>query len=166
MITKPSSIIDDRRSGDLNASLGTRWQFIADAVMGGVSRGTLAADNVEGRPCLRLTGQVSLENNGGFVQAGLDLSPDGVLDAQGWTGIELAVRGNGEIYNLHLRTSDTRIVWQSYRTSFRTGPRWETVRLPFAGFAPYRIDRPLDLSVLRRLGVVAIGREMAADLCL
>ena len=166
MPTAPSPLIDDRASGDLNASLGTRWQFIADTVMGGVSRGGLATDVVEGRPCLRLTGQVSLENNGGFVQAGLDLSPDGLLDARGWTGMELEVRGNGETYNLHLRTADTRIVWQSYRASFRAGPDWETVRLPFAGFAPYRIDRPLDLFALRRLGLVAIGRAMAADLCL
>jgi hypothetical protein len=29
-----------------------------------------------------------------------------------------------------------------------------------------RIDCPLDLAVLRRLGLVAIGREMTADLCL
>jgi hypothetical protein len=166
MANERSPIIDDRASGDLNASLGTRWQFIADTVMGGVSRGKLSVEVVEGRPCLRLTGQVSLENNGGFVQAGLDLSPDGLLDARGWNGIELEVLGNGETYNLHLRTADTSIVWQSYRASFRTGPNWATVRLPFNGFAPYRIDRPLDLSALRRLGVVAIGRAMAADLCL
>jgi hypothetical protein len=108
---------------------------------------------------------VSLENNGGFVQAALDLSLDGVLDARGFAGIELDVRGNGETYNLHLRTADTRIVWQSYRASFRAGPGWERVRLPFGGFEPYRIDCPLDLSTLRRLGLVAIGREMSADLC-
>jgi hypothetical protein len=162
----PSLIIDDRTSGDLNTNLGTRWQFIADTVMGGVSRGGLAAEVVDGRPCLHLTGQVSLANNGGFVQAGLDLRPAGLLDARGWSGIELVVRGNDETYNLHLRTVDTRIVWQSYRASFQAGPQWTTVRLPFAGFIPYRIDRPLDLSVLRRLGLVAIGREMAADLCL
>ena len=164
MAPAPDPIIDDRTSGDLNSNLGTRWQFIADTVMGGVSRGGLVAEVVDGRAGLHLTGEVSLENNGGFVQAGLDLSPAGHLDARGWSGIELAVRGNGETYNLHLRTADTRIVWQSYRASFRAGPQWERVRLPFADFTPYRIDRPLDLSALRRLGLVAIGRAMAADL--
>ncbi|WP_295392752.1 CIA30 family protein [uncultured Thiodictyon sp.] len=164
MTPAPDPIIDDRTSGNLNSNLGTRWQCIADTVMGGVSRGGLAAEAIDGCPCLHLTGQVSLANNGGFVQAGLDLRPAGLLDARGWSGIELVVRGNDETYNLHLRTVDTRIVWQSYRASFRAGPQWETVRLPFADFTPYRIDRPLDLSTLRRLGLVAIGRAMAADL--
>jgi hypothetical protein len=165
MSTEPSPIVDDRTSGNLSSNLATRWQLIADTVMGGVSRGALIPETIDGRPCLRLTGQVSLENNGGFVQAALDLSPDGVLDARNWSGIELDVRGNGESYNLHLRTTDTRIVWQSYRASFRADAHWEKVRLPFDGFQPYRIDLPLDLAVLRRIGLVAIGREMTADLC-
>ena len=109
MTTNPPPIIDDRTSGDLNSSLGTQWQFIADTVMGGVSRGGLAAAGVDGRACLHLTGQVSLAHNGGFVQSGLDLRPAGLVDARGWSGIELVVRGNYETYNLHLRTVDTRI---------------------------------------------------------
>jgi len=165
MTTAPSPLIDDRTSGDLNSNLGTRWQFIADTVMGGVSRGGLDAAVVDGRPCLHLTGRVSLANNGGFVQAGLDLRAAGLLDAGGWSGIEVDVRGNGETYNLHLRTIETRIVWQSYRASFVAGPHWTPVRLPFAAFQPHAIERPLDLSVLRRLGLVAIGREMVVDLC-
>jgi hypothetical protein len=67
---------------------------------------------------------------------------------------------------LHLRTGDTRIVWQSYRVSFLAGPRWETLYFPFEDFQPHRIDKPLDTSTLRRLGVVAIGREFQADLCI
>lgn len=158
-------IVDDRRSGSLVSNLGPRWQFVADTVMGGVSRGALATETHDGRVCLCLRGEVSLENNGGFVQAALDVSADGFLDARDWSGIELDVSGNGETYNLHLRTADTAIVWQSYRAAFPTGPTWNRVRLPFDAFQPYRIDRPLDRSRLRRLGLVAIGRAMAADLC-
>lgn len=158
-------IIDDRRSDGLRASLGTDWRVMTDAVMGGVSNGRVDPDVVAGRPCLRLTGEVSLENSGGFVQASLDLDPSGPLDAGGYRGIELDVYGNDESYNLHLRTADTRIVWQSYRAGFHAGPQWQTVRLAFANFQPYRIDQPLDLKTLRRLGLVAIGREMRADLC-
>jgi hypothetical protein len=165
MSAEPSPIVDDRTSGNLSSNLGTRWQLIVDTVMGGVSRGALTLETIDGRSCLHLTGEVSLENGGGFMQAALDLNPDGLLDARGFSGIGLDVRGNGETYNLHLRTADTRIVWQSYRDSFRAGSGWERVRLPFGGFEPYRIDRPLDLSTLRRLGLVAIGREMTADLC-
>jgi len=166
MSSESRLIIDDRSSGDLRASIGTDWRVMTDTVMGGVSSGSLVQTEAAKRPCLRLSGEVSLENNGGFVQASLDLSPAGTLDARDFHGIELDVYGNGERYNLHLRTLDTRIVWQSYRASFMAEPRWQTVRLPFSEFRPYRIDQPLDLQTLRRLGVVAIGRAMQADLCI
>jgi len=163
-------ILDDRSSGTLcatsDATPGACWQAITDTVMGGVSDGRIAAALVEGRPCLRLTGRVSLENNGGFVQASLDLDKSGLLDARGYAGVEIEVFGNGESYNLHLRSADTRIVWQSYRAGFQAPAHWQTLRLPFSSFQPYRIDQPLDPSKLRRLGLVAIGREMRADVCI
>ncbi|CAK0779300.1 CIA30 family protein [Gammaproteobacteria bacterium] len=159
-------ILDDRSSDSLFANRGACWQAITDTVMGGVSDGRLKPALIEGRPCLRLTGEISLLNNGGFVQASLDLDTAGLLDARGYTGIEIEVFGNGETYNLHLRSADTRIVWQSYRVSFQAPPCWQTLRVQFTSFQPYRIDMPLDLSKLRRLGVVAIGREMRADVCI
>jgi hypothetical protein len=166
MSADPHLVIDDRSQAGLRAATGTDWRVMTDTVMGGVSSGSLIATEVAGRPCLRLTGEVSLENNGGFVQASLDLRPPGTLDARDYRGIELEIYGNGERYNLHLRTADTRIVWQSYRASFMAESRWLAVRLPFSEFRPYRIDPPLDLGTLRRLGLVAIGRAMHADLCI
>lgn len=58
------------------ATIGTRWELIADRVMGGVSSGEMTREPVAGRPELRMRGAVSLENNGGFVQVALDLAPD------------------------------------------------------------------------------------------
>jgi len=159
-------ILDDRSSGTLVATNGASWRAISDTVMGGVSSGSLVPTMIDGRACLQLSGEVSLENNGGFVQASLDLGASGPFDASGHAGVEIDVYGNGETYNLHLRTDDTRIVWQSYRTSFQAQPHWQTLRLPFAEFKPYRIDRTLDTQKLRRLGIVAIGREMRADICI
>ncbi|OIR10807.1 complex I intermediate-associated protein 30 (CIA30) [mine drainage metagenome] len=159
-------ILDDRSSKTLLANNGCPWRAISDTVMGGTSSAQLVPAEVDGRTCLRLTGEVSLENNGGFVQASLDLSDKGLLDASKFSGIELDVLGNNEIYNLHLRTDDTKIVWQSYRASFNTTRNWQTIRIPFDGFIPHRIDVPLDTSRLRRLGVVAIGRTMQADICI
>jgi len=111
-------ILDDRSSGSLQATNGACWRAITDVVMGGVSPGNLIPAIIEGRHCLRLTGKVSLENNGGFVQAGLDLSTSGLLDARAYRGVEIQAYGNDERYNLHLRSDDTRIVWQSYRANF------------------------------------------------
>ena len=61
-----------------------------------------------------MRGDVSLENNGGFVQISLDLAPDGhAVDASAWSGIEFDVFGNGEDYGVHLRTADLSQPWQS-----------------------------------------------------
>ena len=158
-------LIDDASSDDLTAATGTKWRLVTDQVMGGVSEARVRRASVDGRRAVHLTGQVSLENNGGFVQTTLDLRPDGgVVDASGWSGIDLTLLGNGESYNLHLRTDDIRRPWQSYRQGFRTTGDWQTVRLPFEGFEAHRIDAPLDLSRLKRIGLVAIGREFRADL--
>ena len=133
--------------------------------MGGISDAGLGHERVQGRGCLRLSGRVRLENNGGFIQAALDLSASGdTVDASRYRGLRLVVRGNDESYSLHLRTPDNVRPWQSYRAQFHAGTQWQTVTLPFEDFAPYRLDAPLDVSRLRRLGLVAIGRAFDADL--
>jgi hypothetical protein len=76
------------------------------------------------------------------------------------------VFGDGERYNLHMRTTDVARPWQSYRFAFEAGPAWRTVRAPFAAFEPHRIDVPLDPARLRRLCVVAIGRTSRADIAM
>lgn len=159
--------IDDL-SGDFPATtIGTHWQLLSDAVMGGVSAGRMARTVLAGHPAIRLQGDVSLENNGGFIQIALDLAPDGAtLDASGFAGIAIDVLGNGEDYGLHLRTSELSRPWQSYRTGFRAGPAWQEIRCPFAGFLPHRTEMPLNLRLLRRLGIVAIGRAFAADVAI
>jgi hypothetical protein len=166
-VSVTDGIIDDRSSHGSRASIGTSWTLLTDTVMGGVSRGGLEATTIDGRPALRMTGLVRLENDGGFIQMALDLSPDGgPVDASPWTGIELDLQGNGEAYGLHLRTTAVTRPWQSYRQTFIAPARWTTLRLPFAGFTPHRLDTPLDPRQLRRLGLVAIGRAFAADLAM
>jgi len=159
-------ILDEGAGTTLKAAGGACWRAVTDAVMGGKSSASLLPSVTEGRHCLRLTGSVSLENNGGFVQASLDLSESGVLDASAYCGIEIEIFGNNEMYNLHLRTGDTNIVWQSYRAAFHAKAAWQTIRIPFGDFQNHRIDVPLDKSRLRRLGVVAIGRVMQPDICI
>lgn len=88
------------------------------------------------------------------------------MDASAWTGIEIDVSGNDEHYNLHLRTADVVRPWQSYRAEFDATPEWRTIQLPFASFEPHRIEAPLDLARLRRLGLIAIGRAFNADIAI
>ncbi|MEQ8585704.1 MAG: CIA30 family protein [Thalassobaculaceae bacterium] len=164
-MTEPGTVIDDLSQPAPRTAVGSHWELISDGVMGGRSTGSLTRESFEGRPVLRLRGSVSLENNGGFVQIALDLAPDGgTVDASAFAGIEIEVAGNGERYGLHLRTADVTRPWQSYRQGFRATDRLRPVRLPFDGFEAHRIDTPLDVTRLRRIGLVAIGRAFEADL--
>jgi hypothetical protein len=158
-------LIDNFSNDGLISALGTEWRGVSDRVMGGVSDVRIEHGNAEGQFFLRLTGVVRLENNGGFVQAALNLNPSGgVLDASAYRGLRLTVRGNDQLYSLHLRTPDATRPWQSYRAHFTASTRWQTIDLPFEVFAPYRLDTTLDTRRLKRAGLVAIGRAFSADL--
>jgi hypothetical protein len=157
-------LIDDFLNPDLLSPLGSRWRGVSDRVMGGISEASVTHAVLDGRACIRISGDVRLENNGGFIQAALDLAPSGdTLDASDYTGLRLVVRGNGQRYSVHLRTPDNVRPWQSYRAHFTARPSWETVELPFHAFTPHRLETPLDTSQLRRIGLVAIGRAFHAD---
>ena len=121
-------VIDDLRFDPPLAVTGNGWALVSDRVMGGVSTGTMTREVVSGRTAIRVRGGVSLENDGGFLQVALDLGETGgEVDARRWTGIRLDVLGNDQTYNLHLRTSDIRRPWESYRQSFRAPQSWTTV---------------------------------------
>ena len=145
--------------------LETNWEFVADTVMGGISSGRIANQVVDGRSATRLTGAVSLENEGGFIQMASDLKRDGLSqDASNWTGIEIDVCGKGQIYDLRIRTDDLERPWQSFRAPIRASARWTMVRLPFPVFEPHRTDKVFDPDNLRRIGIVAVGRVFQADI--
>ena len=67
-------VVDGFSRDDLISRLGTPWRGFSDQVMGGISKETIALAEIDGRRALRLTGDVRLENNGGFIQTALDLA--------------------------------------------------------------------------------------------
>jgi hypothetical protein len=137
------------------------WEYLADTVMGGVSQGGARMED----GVLRLTGTVSTANRGGFIQARTPL-PDGL--PEGATGLRLRVRGNGERYFVHLRTTRTLLPWQFYQAGFDTGPDWAEVTIPLSefrasgGMLPQRIAP----GSVRSFGLVAYGRDHRADVSL
>jgi hypothetical protein len=159
-------VLDDRSSDDGRAQNGAGWRLFTDGVMGGVSKGELTFDIVDNRRCMRLSGDVRLENNGGFVQIALDINEGQTINIEAYKGFLLDVYGNAEEYNVHLRTDETQRPWQSYRATFQAVPSWQTIFLPFSQFEPYRIETPMDPADIRRIGIVAIGRAFAANLCI
>jgi len=159
------AVVDDLSRPHPATPRGTDWSLVSDRVMGGVSVGAMDRREVAGRTALAMTGDVRLDNDGGFFQLTLDLAPGGAsVDAGSFDGIALTVRGNGADYNVHLRTDAVDKSWQSYRATFHAGADWTTLTLPFADFTPHRIDAAFDPAALRRIGLVAIGRAFHADL--
>ena len=148
------------------SNIGTAWQFVADTVMGGISSGNVTLDSHNGKNCLRMRGDVSTENNGGFVQMALSLSKNGVFDATDYDGIEIEVSGNNESYNVHFRTAGLWFPWQSYRSSFTATPDWQMIRIPFNELEAYKTSQAFPRDKLKRLGLLGIGRNFQADLCL
>lgn len=141
-----------------------RWEYVADTVMGGVSQGRIERDPTGPRDAMRLLGDVSLDNNGGFIQIATDLAQDGrAIDLSAYTGVSLDVRGNGATYDIRLRTTDLTRPWQAYRQEFQTVPNWTTLKFPFSSFQQHRTETTFDPTRLRRIGILAIGREFAAD---
>lgn len=161
-----NGMIDDLSRNDAQSTLGGQWQLVSDQVMGGVSAGKMLVTEKAGRKCLQLQGKVSTENNGGFLQLALDLNQGDTFDASAFTGIEIDVWGNNESYNLHLRTKNLWFPWQAYRASFIATPQWQTMKIPFTEFKGYKTSKRLNLRKFKRIGLVAIGKDYQADVCL
>lgn len=151
---------------DLNTpEAPAQWRGFSDRMMGGVSQERVTVEPIAGQRCIRLRGEVRLENNGGFVQIALPLDRHGApLDAGAFTGVRLQVWGNGEEYRVHLRTTACRRPQQYYWAAFVAQPTWQSIDVPFTAFAPKDLATPFDARTLTRLGVVAYGRPFSADI--
>jgi hypothetical protein len=158
-------LIDDFTNDGLHSKLGTRWRGVSDQVMGGVYQAFISQSVIDGRASLRMTGDVCLENDGGFIQVVFDLALSGdAIDASQVTGTRITVLGYDEKYSIHLRTLDNVRPWQSYWANFIASRDWRTIDLTFETFVPYHLEAALDTARLRRIGLVAIGRTFYADL--
>lgn len=161
-----NGMIDDFGGKNGMSRLGTPWRVVTDQVMGGVSQAGMQISEQAGRQALCLYGDVSLANNGGFVQANLNLAIRGPFDASHFEGVRLVAKGNNEDYNVHLKTVDTSAPWQSYRAGFHAASEWRTIHLPFNTFVAHRLSAELNTAALNKIGIVAIGRAFRAEVCI
>ena len=147
-------------------NLDLNWEYVADTVMGGVSTGGLSVERYNGRDAVVLRGDVSTENNGGFVQMASDLAGGAIYDASAWDGIEIEVAGNSEGHDLRLRTPKLSRPWQSFRADFVVTGEWQTLSIPFAAFEPNNTTATLDRAQLQRIGILGVGRAFEAEVAL
>ena len=78
------------------------WYTVNDDVMGGVSTSMVTTDAETQR--LVFSGNLSLENNGGFASIRSQWSD---YDLTGYDGIVLRVRGDGRAYQVRIRAEET-----------------------------------------------------------
>ena len=168
-MTHSRLIIDDFTDSYGRSTLGGYWQLSSDRVMGGVSNGRavlVPSEDDENRFVLKMTGEVRLENNGGFVQVRLPLSVQNrQFDATEYNGISLRVRGNGQKYYVHLRTAASRLPWLYHYSGFEAPEEWTDIKIPFDSFisdTAFLGDLPRDRLV--SIAVVAAKQRMAADI--
>lgn len=146
---------------------GAGWRGFSDRVMGGISDASLEKTAIAGKNCIRLTGRVTRESNGGFIQMAMYFgSQDAEVDGSAYQGIELLVYGNNEDYNVHVRTADCGWYDESYRYTFFAKPEWRSVRIPWSAFKPNGLHVPLDSRRINRIAILGWMREFQADIAL
>jgi hypothetical protein len=88
-------LLSDFSGLEADVLAGAGWRGFSDRVMGGVSDASLNKATVDGKNCMRLTGRVTRESNGGFIQMAMYFgSNDAELDGSAYKGIEMLVHGN------------------------------------------------------------------------
>ena len=155
--------VGDVMIDDFKLQPETRWRFFTDDVMGGVSIGRVEFVEEDGDAYAHMTGSVSTENNGGFIQIRRDLSAP---PPQGTVGIRLIVRGNSQRYFVHLRTDGTVLPWQYYQAGFTVTQEWSEVRMQFSDFnaSGWLMRAKPRPESLKSIGVVAFGRNHEAEI--
>ncbi|WP_051640852.1 CIA30 family protein [Thiomicrorhabdus sp. Milos-T2] len=142
------------------------WRFVSDQVMGGVSQGQVNVVTDQNSTFHCLSGQVSLENNGGFLQMQLVNLDKLAINFSDYLGLYIEVKGNSHNYNLHIRTSQLWLPWQSFRSEFYASNEWQRIFLPFDKFKSYKTLSKLNPKKINRLGILAIGEVFQADICI
>ena len=148
---------------DFSNNPAKRWEFVTDQVMGGVSTGNVSFMTENGTSYARMTGTVSLQNNGGFIQFRRSVTSHFEKSKQ---GLELKLRGNNQQYFVHIRTTGTFLPWQYYHAPFSSNSDWKIVRMPFSMFERSSgfLSKKITAKNIRSVGIVAFGKEHEVQL--
>ncbi|MGD8782355.1 MAG: CIA30 family protein [Ignavibacteria bacterium] len=143
---------------DFSPGKTAEWTVVNDFVMGGVSSSSF---KVNSDTTALFSGNVSLENNGGFASA-KSFCKEYVFS--GFEGVIIKVKGDGNLYSFRVRT-DANIDGINYRIDFLTKHNeWLEIKLPFSEFVPtFRGKRlanvkPFEPSQIQQVGFL-IGNK-------
>ena len=139
-----------------------KWEFVSDKVMGGISEGKLEILKDKKNNFLRLSGFVSTENNGGFIQIKSNFD----IDEENFNGIRIKARGLPSEYFIHIRTSFLLLPWQYYSGKFVVSEVWEDHEILFEDFEKSNFYQPslFSSSDIKSIGFVAFGKNFEPQL--
>ena len=139
------------------------WEYIADDVMGGVSKGNVKFQSIEGGNIALLQGDVSTENNGGFIQIRRALRDIDLHEAK---SVKIIAKGNDQAYFVFLRTTGTVLPWQYYSAEFKVTKNFEEFILPIDEFkkSGLLMTSKVNPKNITSIGLVAFGRDHQAEL--
>lgn len=134
------------------------WRSVNDGVMGGRSKGSFERTE---QKTLLFTGDLSLENGGGF--ASIRTTP-GALNLGGTSGILVKARGDARTYRVQLLT-DERIA-TSYRANLPTQKGvFNEVLIPFSDFKLQTFgslvpnSEPIDPAAIKSIGLSVADKK-------
>ena len=119
-----------------NSSDVSGWMVVDDIVMGGRSSGFFRLDK-DGHGVF--TGEVSLENNGGFSSVRYDFDN---MQTNEYGKINIRLRGDGKEYQFRIKNKASDYV--SFVTSFETTGEWEEIEIELKEMYPSFRGRLLD----------------------
>ncbi len=121
-----------------------QWSIVNDTVMGGRSSAQASFDK---NKHLQWTGNLSLENNGGFVSIRSEYLN---LDWSQFDGVEVVLKGAGRDIQVSLQRRDRMIRAGGYRALVPTNRQGDTrVFIPFSAFQLKRFGRAIQGPPLR-----------------
>ena len=143
------------------------WRMVSDQVMGGLSQGEVVRKNEQDSLCDCLQGTVSLANNGGFIQMQLNMKELAMLSKPlaECEGVFIELMGEPHLYNLHFKSSQLLMPWQSFRKQVAVTEQWQRFYIPFSEFESHRTFAKFKPAKATKFAVVAIGEAFEAKVC-
>lgn len=143
--------IDFGEDGDAN------WFPLNDDVMGGVSTSSMQSTE----KTILFTGEVSTDNNGGFVSL---RSPNGEYKLEDYTQVEVSYKSSGQDFMMILADH---AAW--YMPEFRhevlpTSEDWTTVTIPLSDFTQYKMTNFGEIETDEELNADALSEVIRIEL--
>ena len=141
-----------------NSDNNTSWYAYTDQVMGGKTE--LSANFEEG--VVKLDGEVTTKNNGGFVR--LAHRPDEIN--KNAKGIKFKAKGNNEAYEVHVTLKGMKMPpWSYLSTSFDVDDQWNEYEILFSDLKKNgMMVASMKPKNIREISIAGYGRDFNVDL--